>query len=132
MSPITLEIRGLLERDDVSVDRIPRLALLDPVLAAAVLKLANSAMFSRSASPTTDVKAAIDRFRHGKESCLRPRDCEGISTRGHPAPEGLDQGDPNPQPSRGSARLFPREALRVNHPHRCQRRNACWQVCSTA
>jgi HD-like signal output (HDOD) protein len=59
---IALEIRGLLERDDVSVDQIARLALLDPVLAAAVLKLANSAMFSRSASPTTDVKAAINRI----------------------------------------------------------------------
>jgi HD-like signal output (HDOD) protein len=58
---VALEIRELLEREDVSADQVARLALLDPVLAATILKVANSAMFNRAA-PTTDIKVAISRI----------------------------------------------------------------------
>lgn len=59
---VALKIRALLGRDDVSAAQVANLALLDPVLTARILKLANSAAFSRSTARTTDVKIAVGRL----------------------------------------------------------------------
>jgi HD-like signal output (HDOD) protein len=58
---IALKIRELLARDDVSASQVANFALMDPVLTARIFKLANSAAFSRSATPTTELKSAIGR-----------------------------------------------------------------------
>lgn len=59
---IALRVREVLGREDTTADKVARLALLDPVLAGRIFKLANSAMFSRSAGATSDIKTAIGRI----------------------------------------------------------------------
>lgn len=59
---IALRIQGLLESEDASPGELAQIALLDPILTGRIISVANSAMFSRSAPPTTDIRAAIGRI----------------------------------------------------------------------
>jgi HD-like signal output (HDOD) protein len=59
---IALRVREILGQEDTTAEKVARLALLDPVLAGRIFKLANSAMFSRSAGATSDIKTAIGRI----------------------------------------------------------------------
>lgn len=58
---VALKVRDLVRQEDASIGRVAQLALLDPVLTARILGVANSATFSRSSAATTDIKVAIGR-----------------------------------------------------------------------
>ncbi|MCG3168536.1 MAG: hypothetical protein CALGDGBN_00033 [Pseudomonadales bacterium] len=59
---IALRVREALNDPDVSVEKIARIVLSEPVLAARLLRIANSALMRRGANEITDVKTAIARL----------------------------------------------------------------------
>lgn len=59
---IALRIQSLLENEDTSPGELAQISLLDPILTGRIFSVANSAMFSRSAPPTTDIRTAIGRI----------------------------------------------------------------------
>jgi HD-like signal output (HDOD) protein len=59
---IALRIQHLLENEDASPGELAQVALMDPILTGRIINVANSALFSRSAPPTTDIRAAIGRI----------------------------------------------------------------------
>ena len=59
---VVLKIREALARDDVDLNRIAELAGADPALAARLMKIANSALFSRSNVPPGSLHEAIVRL----------------------------------------------------------------------
>jgi len=59
---VALRIQHLLENEDVSPGELAQVSLLDPILTGRIISVANSAMFSRSAPPTTDIRTAIGRI----------------------------------------------------------------------
>lgn len=56
---VALRVRKELDDPECSVDALSRLIKADPLLAARILAVANSATFNRSGRMTTDVKASI-------------------------------------------------------------------------
>jgi len=65
-SQVTERVRAALANDDTSADQIARLLAADAGLAMRVLTIANSAMFSRSGKPLTDLRLAVMRIGRGK------------------------------------------------------------------
>jgi HD-like signal output (HDOD) protein len=59
---VVLKIRDALARDDVDLNRLAELAGADPALAARLMKIANSALFSRSNLPPTNLHDAVVRL----------------------------------------------------------------------
>ena len=59
---VALRIQHLLANEDVSPGELAQASLLDPILTGRIISVANSAMFSRSAPPTTDIRTAIGRI----------------------------------------------------------------------
>jgi putative nucleotidyltransferase with HDIG domain len=58
----TMKIRHVLNEPDVSIDKIARVIAMEMVLSAQVLRLSNSAAFSRGGKPTADLRTAISRL----------------------------------------------------------------------
>lgn len=58
---IAIRIQGLLEADDVCAEELALITLRDPILTGRIISLANSAIFSRAAHPTSDIRTAIAR-----------------------------------------------------------------------
>ena len=59
---VALRVREALNDADVSVDKIARIVLSEPVLSARLLRIANSAMMRRGSLEVTDVRMAISRL----------------------------------------------------------------------
>jgi len=59
---VALRVREALNDPQVSVDKIARIVLSEPVLSARLLRIANSAMMQRGSLEVTDVKMAISRL----------------------------------------------------------------------
>lgn len=59
---VVLKIREALARDDVDLDRLTELAGADPALAARIMKIANSALFTRGSHPPQNLHSAIVRL----------------------------------------------------------------------
>jgi HD-like signal output (HDOD) protein len=59
---VVLKIRDALARSDIDLDRLAELAGSDPALAARIMKIANSTLFSRGSVPPADLKAAVVRL----------------------------------------------------------------------
>jgi HD-like signal output (HDOD) protein len=59
---VALRIRDLLKNEDLSPGELAKVSLLDPILTGRIISVANSAMFSRSLHPTTEIRAAIARI----------------------------------------------------------------------
>lgn len=58
----TMKIRHVLNEPDVSIDKIARAVAMEMVLSAQVLRLSNSAAFSRGSKSTSDLRTAISRL----------------------------------------------------------------------
>lgn len=58
---VVVQIRRALEDEDCHIERIVRLIGSEPVLAAKILKMANSALISRS-EPVSDLRSAVSRL----------------------------------------------------------------------
>lgn len=58
---VVVQIRRALEDEDCSVNHVVRLIGSDPVLAARITKMANSALISR-ATPVSDLRSAVNRL----------------------------------------------------------------------
>lgn len=56
---VSVKINRLLERDDFSLDALVPLIQLEPVLAARLLGLANSALYANAGGPIHDLKQAV-------------------------------------------------------------------------
>jgi HD-like signal output (HDOD) protein len=59
---VALKIRDALARDDADFERLAELAGSDPALAARLMKIANSALFTRGSVPPADIHTAIVRL----------------------------------------------------------------------
>lgn len=59
---VVLKIRDALARPDIDLDQLAEIAGADPALAARVMKIANSALFSRGSVPPADLTAAVVRL----------------------------------------------------------------------
>ncbi len=59
---VALRVREALSDPEVSVDKIARIVLSEPVLSARLLRIANSAMMRRGSLEITDVRTAISRL----------------------------------------------------------------------
>jgi putative nucleotidyltransferase with HDIG domain len=59
---VALRVRDALNDPDVSVDKIARIVLSEPVLSARLLRVANSALMRRGSIEITDVKTAVNRL----------------------------------------------------------------------
>lgn len=59
---VALRIRDALAREDADLDRLTELAGADPALAARLMKIANSALFSRGGQPTSNLHMAVVRL----------------------------------------------------------------------
>jgi len=59
---VALRVREALNDPDVSLDKIGRIVLSEPVLSARLLRIANSALLHRGGLEVTDVKLAISRL----------------------------------------------------------------------
>ena len=59
---VALRVREALNDPQVSVDKIARIVLSEPVLSARLLRIANSAMMRRGSLEVTDVRMAISRL----------------------------------------------------------------------
>jgi HD-like signal output (HDOD) protein len=59
---VVLKIRDALASTDLDLDRLAGIAGSDPALAARIMKIANSTLFSRSSVPPTDLSAAVVRL----------------------------------------------------------------------
>ncbi|MCX9157887.1 HDOD domain-containing protein [Niveibacterium sp. 24ML] len=59
---VSQKIQQTLEREDAGLDALVPLIMLEPVLAARVVGLANSALFASSNGPVKDVKSAVMRI----------------------------------------------------------------------
>jgi len=59
---VALRIRDALSREDADLDRLTELAGADPALAARLMKIANSALFSRGGQPTSNLHMAVVRL----------------------------------------------------------------------
>lgn len=59
---VALRIQELLQKEDSSPGELAKVSLLDPILTGRIISVANSAMFSRSLHPTTDIRTAIARI----------------------------------------------------------------------
>lgn len=59
---VSQKIQQTLEREDAGLDALVPLIMLEPVLAARVVGLANSALFASSSGPVKDVKSAVMRI----------------------------------------------------------------------
>ena len=59
---VALRVREALNDPEVSVDKIARIVLSEPVLSARLLRIANSAMMRRGSLEVTDVRMAISRL----------------------------------------------------------------------
>jgi putative nucleotidyltransferase with HDIG domain len=59
---VALRVRDALSDPEVSVDKIGRIVLSEPVLSARLLRMANSAMLRRGSLEISDVKSAISRL----------------------------------------------------------------------
>lgn len=57
-----LRVREALSDENVSIDKVSRIVLSEPVLTARLLRMANSAMMRRGTMEITDVKTAISRI----------------------------------------------------------------------
>lgn len=58
---MALKVRRTLEDADCSIDRLTKLVQADPLLAARVVAVANSAIYNRSGRAITDVRNAVSR-----------------------------------------------------------------------
>jgi len=61
---IVIRIRRALANDNVTVDQIVQIIGADPVLAARVLTISNSAALRPAAEPITDLRMAVNRIGH--------------------------------------------------------------------
>ena len=59
---VSLRIQGLLADDSVSTDRVVRLVGTEPVLAARVMQLANSAALNPTGAPILELRTAVTRL----------------------------------------------------------------------
>lgn len=59
---VVLKIRDALASNDVDLNRLSELAGADPALAARIMKIANSTLFSPGSVPPTDLHAAVVRL----------------------------------------------------------------------
>jgi putative nucleotidyltransferase with HDIG domain len=59
---VTLRVRRALDDEACDVDKLARLVASEPMLAARILKVANSAMLSRGGHAVTDSRTAINRL----------------------------------------------------------------------
>ena len=59
---IAVRVRDALNDPEVSIDKITRIVLSDPLLTAQLLRMSNSAMLMRGSQEVTDLKTAISRM----------------------------------------------------------------------
>jgi HD-like signal output (HDOD) protein len=59
---VVVRVRRALEDDATTVDQVARVVGSEPMLAARLLKMANSAVFNRSGKAVTDLRTAISRM----------------------------------------------------------------------
>lgn len=59
---VVLKIRDALASPDIDLDRLAEVAGSDPALAARIMKIANSTLFSRGSVPPADLTAAVVRL----------------------------------------------------------------------
>ena len=62
MPDVVLKIRDALASSDIDLDRLAEIAGADPALAARIMKIANSTLFSRGSVPPADLKSAVVRL----------------------------------------------------------------------
>lgn len=59
---VVLKIRDALASPDIDLDRLAEISGSDPALAARIMKIANSTLFSRGSVPPADLQAAVVRL----------------------------------------------------------------------
>ena len=59
---VAMQVRMVLADENATIDRVVRVTGSEPVLAATVLRMANSVAFNTSGKPVSDLRAAINRI----------------------------------------------------------------------